>query len=185
MSRSAQASIDVDAEIDEREEIDEDVDDQARMIGCGGVVLRRRGWPGILLSAVLNRDMDAADDADEDRRPVLTREFVVELYHDRGLSISEIAAETGWSRATVWNWLDSYDIETRDQEQSKYHDLDDELLEYIDWLTPKKREDLQAIAIEKRGITEQAQRRGVEPIAVQQVLRRAVDRLETIAEEQE
>jgi len=127
---------------------------------------------------------EVRDAADEDERPELTREFLVELYHDRGLSIAEIATETGWSKATVWNWLDRHDIETRETKQSQFHDLDDELLQYLDWLTPTQQADLRGVAIEGRGIAEQARERGVEPISVWQSLDVAVERLEAIAAEQ-
>jgi len=121
---------------------------------------------------------------EDDSRPALTRAVLVEYYHDRGLSISEIAAETGWSRAYVWKRMDAFDIERRDDHLSKFRDVDAELLEYLDWLTPQQREDLKAVAIEGRSIAEQARRRGVNPDTVWSVLQRAVDRLESIAREQ-
>ena len=128
---------------------------------------------------------EARDAADEDDRPELTREFLVELYHDRGLSVGEISEGTGWSKAWVWQRLDACDIETRRRgRQTKFHDLDDELLQYLDWLTPTQQADLRGVAIEGRGIAEQARERGVEPISVWQSLDVAVERLEAIAAEQ-
>lgn len=130
--------------------------------------------------------MGQADELEEDDKPELTCELLAELYQDRELSIGEIAAETGYSKRWIYKQLDACDIETRQEgRQTKYHDLDDELLEYIDWLVPKQQKDLRAVAIEGQGIAEQAQRRGVKPSAVQEVLGRAVDRLEAIAEERD
>ncbi|WP_049941178.1 hypothetical protein [Halorhabdus utahensis] len=129
-------------------------------------------------------EIDAdADSAAEEERPELTRELLVRRYHDRGQSTAEIAEATGWSKAQIWKRLQALDIETRAQQQSQFHDLDDELLQYLDWLTPQQREDLKAVAVEGRGITEQARRRGVEPGSVRRTLRRGVDRLESIVAE--
>ena len=44
---------------------------------------------------------------------VLTYEFLVDRYVDRGLTCSEIAREVDCSVAAVWNWLKRRGIETR------------------------------------------------------------------------
>lgn len=95
--------------------------------------------------------------------------MLVENYHDRGLSTAEIAEETGHSKGYVWERLDAAGIDTRRVGgQSTFHDIDDELPAYLDWLAPKQQADMRAVAIEGRPILERARRRGVTRAAVRE-----------------
>ena len=125
---------------------------------------------------------EGGDDAGDDR-PELTRALLTDLYHEQGLSVPEIAAETGYSKGWISQTMAQLGVETYTT-RSQYHDLDEELLAYLDWLTPKQQADIRAVALDGKQIVEQAAERGVEPSSVRANLRHGVRRLREIAHEQ-
>ena len=49
----------------------------------------------------------------------LTEEMLREMYHSRGMSLNEIADETGVFQVDVWKRMDKLGVETRSQEEAR------------------------------------------------------------------